>query len=427
MGTSILNQHATYPTVFYASDVDACNMPSNCQIARHGLPSETSEDCVVTGNRHPSQPPPSEKKVEYERCPPNKESIEPLHDNVCHPPRRQLCSATEYHPAVPAGCVTIVINPITLMAMSKQKILSKSAINLFIGSLCCSDFLLGMSVFFCQLPQLLDLDAAAVRPEAATLSCASSIIFLVAFLASNVNVFLIGVDRACATLEPFSYKTRMTIRRAIVALCIGWITSFLIIIIPFAIIFQQNGCTRILPYPYEPLPESYIQYFTTPMCVVGLATNVVLYAVIIIAFYKVSKKVQPTSHSEMRNQRMTRMVTILIGVLLIGNIPIITVATMPATIGAQSGYAMSYQMYYDLVILVVLITTSCNNFIYVWQLPDFDIAFKRLFSCKNNRANNTRNLGRKQKFRGNERVELKPKEDSKNAVVTRNDADEVSA
>jgi hypothetical protein len=57
--------------------------------------------------------------------------------------------------------VTMTVNPITLIAMLKHKLITKSSINLFIASLCCSDLILGISAFFFQLQQLLKLAEAS--------------------------------------------------------------------------------------------------------------------------------------------------------------------------------------------------------------------------------------------------------------------------
>ncbi|ELT88934.1 hypothetical protein CAPTEDRAFT_215640 [Capitella teleta] len=159
------------------------------------------------------------------------------------------------------------------------------------------------------------------------------------------------------------------------------VSSVLTITACAIITVQINSGFEMLTYSYELLPEKFISYFSTPMLIISIATNAILYAVIIIAFCKSTKKIQPSSTSELRNRRMTRMITMVIGLLLLGNIPIITVATQSRNIGSQSEYFNSLKMFDDIALLLMIIPTSLNNCIYVWQLPDFKNALMKLLFC----------------------------------------------
>ncbi|ELT99758.1 hypothetical protein CAPTEDRAFT_214356 [Capitella teleta] len=206
---------------------------------------------------------------------------------------------------------------------------------------------------------------------------------LAGFLASNGNAFLISVDRAYSTLAPFKYKSAASIQRASIILSVAWTSAILLIVIPIAINIAPEGGTANLNYPYDLLPYSYGVYLLSPLLLLGTATNVVLYVVIVISFFKMRKKILPaTSSLELRNRRMTRTVTMVIGTLLIGNIPIITMAAMLDN--PHVPYLWSYEMFYDIAILCSIIPTFLNNFLYVWQLPDFNIAVIRLLSCHRN-------------------------------------------
>ena len=44
-------------------------------------------------------------------------------------------------------------------------------------------------------------------------------------------------------------------------------------------------------------------------------------------------------------------------------------------------YMWSYEMFFDIASVFCVIPTFLNNFLYVWQLPDFNRAFKRMIKC----------------------------------------------
>ncbi|ELT94582.1 hypothetical protein CAPTEDRAFT_217085 [Capitella teleta] len=278
--------------------------------------------------------------------------------------------------------ITVIINPLTLLALFKQKILTKSSINLFIASLCCSDFLLGFAAFLFQLQKILRLSATS-EASIAILNCVASTWGVVSFFVSNTNSLLITFDRAYATLAPFKYKGNVSIRRASVTLAVVWTGAVLQALIPIVTNIALAGEAIIVKYPYELAPYLYRLYWVTPLMYIGTATNILLYAVIVISYFKTKKKVQSsTSYSELRNRRMTRTVTMVIGMQLIGSIPIVTLAAFSDNPDAP--YVWSYRMFYDIASLCTLIPTFFNNFLYVWQLPDYNRAIRRLLSCSTN-------------------------------------------
>ncbi|ELU04452.1 hypothetical protein CAPTEDRAFT_211895 [Capitella teleta] len=284
-----------------------------------------------------------------------------------------------------ASVITIIINPLTLLALHKQNMITKSSINLFIASLCCSDFLLGLAIGLFQLQKLLQLLQLSSTSEhlitllnslGGTLSC-------IGFFTSNTNASLVSIDRAYATLAPFKYKTHMTIKRASTILAVAWASATIQAIIPAVIKMVIEGGMAVEDYPYEHLPYSYRLYWVTPLLYFGTATNVILYATIVISFFKMQNKVQTSnSTSDARSRRMTRAVTMVIGTLLIGNVPLVTIAAFPDN--RDVVYPWSYEMFYDIAILCAIFPTFLNNFLYVFQLPDFNRAVRRLFSCRTN-------------------------------------------
>ncbi|ELT95129.1 hypothetical protein CAPTEDRAFT_203019 [Capitella teleta] len=274
-----------------------------------------------------------------------------------------------------ASVITIIINPLTLLALIKEKMITKIPINLFIASLCCSDFFIGFAVFLFQLQKLLQLTSTNVH-LITILNCVGGTLSLTGFVVSNINVLLVSVDRAYATLAPFKYKTHMSIKRATIVLAVAWTNAILHTVIPVAINVAGTGLF-IVDYTYDLLADSLRLYWGTPFLYICTAANVVLYFIIVISFFKITNKVQPsTSSSELRNLRMTRTVTMVIGALLIGNIPISTMAVLADNPDAP--YLWSYAMFYDIGIMCATIPTFINNFLYVWQLPDFNRAFRRL-------------------------------------------------
>ncbi|ELT89091.1 hypothetical protein CAPTEDRAFT_193810 [Capitella teleta] len=280
-----------------------------------------------------------------------------------------------------ASVITTIINPLTLLALFKQKMITKSSINLFIASLCCSDFLYGFSAGVFQLYKLLQLGPTSEH----VLTCVNltgGILCVLAYLVSYTNALLVSVDRAYATLAPFKYKTQLSIKRASVILALALMVAVLQALIPITINMASADIV-IVEYSFELLPTSYRLYWANPLLFIGLAVNILLYTVIVVAFLKTQKLVQPSSSSsELRNRRMTRTVTMVIGSLLIGNIPIVTVAAFPPSLDGL--YLWSYAMCYDMAMFCTIIPTFLNNFLYVWQLPDFNRAVRQLLTCHSN-------------------------------------------
>ncbi|ELU11384.1 hypothetical protein CAPTEDRAFT_194352 [Capitella teleta] len=273
-----------------------------------------------------------------------------------------------------ASVITIIINPLTLLALFKQKMITKSSINLFIASLCCSDFLLGFALGLFQLQNLLQLTSTSEH-LIAVLNFVGGTLSVTGFFVSNTNTSLVSLERAYATLAPFKYKTHMSVKRASIILAGAWISAILHAVIPVAIHIAGTSID-LVDYSYELHPYSFRLYWTIPFMYIGTAANVVLYFIIVISFFKSRKKVQPSSSSELRSRRMTRTVTMVIGTILIGNVPIVTMAALVDEAG--SPYLWSYAMFNDIAILCITIPTFINNFLYVWQLPDFNRAFRRL-------------------------------------------------
>ncbi|ELU01215.1 hypothetical protein CAPTEDRAFT_205793 [Capitella teleta] len=276
---------------------------------------------------------------------------------------------------------TVVVNPLTLLAMGMHGLIRKNSINMHIASLCLSDFLMGLSAIPFMLLRLTQANHQEV------ITWTASFLFTTGSIMSSANAFLIGIDRACATLAAHSYKSLMTTRRAAVDLLAVW---SLAIAIPAACGFataQLNSGFETLTYPHELLPAKFLSYIGTPMTIVNTLIIAILYTVIVVAFYKSSRKIHPSSTFEIRNRRITRTVTMVIVMLLLSNIPVIVVIIMQTSFGLGSSnaeYFYSYRMLYDIAFLLVIIPTSCNNCIYVWQLQDFKKALIKLMFCRHN-------------------------------------------
>ncbi|ELT90678.1 hypothetical protein CAPTEDRAFT_189696 [Capitella teleta] len=282
-----------------------------------------------------------------------------------------------------ASVITIIVNPLTLLALFKQKMITKNSINLFIASLCCSDLLLGVSTFLFQLQKILILRSVEVGRFIFLLNCVGASLMVTGFFVSNINVSLISFDRAYATIAPFEYKSRASTKTALIALAFTWAITVLQAVIPIAISLGLGTQTNLVEYAYEVVPYKFRLYWVTPLMYIGTAVNVVLYFIIVISFFKITSEVQPsTSSSDVRSRRMTRTVTMVIGSLLIGSIPLVTIAAV--THMPDAPYLWSYAMYYDIATLCTTIPTFFNNFLYVWQLPDFKRAFRRLLPLAKN-------------------------------------------
>ncbi|ELT91691.1 hypothetical protein CAPTEDRAFT_185892 [Capitella teleta] len=275
--------------------------------------------------------------------------------------------------------LTIMVNPFTITAVMTMK---RRAINTFIISLCGADFITGMSTFLLKVNELF----VKASESAAVVSWTAISLTSISFFTSMSSAFLIGLDRALAILRPNEYRTGATFNRGLKATLLVWFLNVSLIIVPLAVkVAYLEGPLPLALIPSQMFEKEFVDYVTAPLVGIWMIGNIVLYIVIMIAFAKVSKKTNSTS-AEKRTRRLTKMSLIVLGALIVGNLPVTIMVSVP--IPSEPAAMRRFKVTHDIFLIIMLIPTFVNNFIYAWNQPDFRQAYSRILFCRKSGAIN---------------------------------------
>ncbi|ELT89263.1 hypothetical protein CAPTEDRAFT_212807 [Capitella teleta] len=282
-----------------------------------------------------------------------------------------------------SSVLTMIINPLTVIAMALHGMLRKSATNLFIASLCCADLITGAALFLVKLQELMTTKHSDAEAKfTAVISWTAAALTVMGFFSSLFTAFAIGVDRAVATITPMKYRSRMTHKRGIISLVIMWTSVGCLVLTPLAV--KLNSLEKEQPLPvitHPPLafPQPFIQYVCTPLIGCCLIGNALLYLSIVIAFNRFSRTAKSSSSTK-HSQQLTKMSVILVSSLLVSITPITIFAALPPP--AEPLEQLRANLMYNALMIIMLVPTFSNNFIYAWHQRDFRKAFSRLLKCE---------------------------------------------
>lgn len=285
--------------------------------------------------------------------------------------------------------LSAIINPLTVCSMLVSGALKKTATNILIFSLCCSDFAMGFAMALSKIRHVISLKNHMDSNSVAVLSWIAATLICIGYFSSLIIVLLIGVDRALATAMPAHHRNIMTIKRSMYMFFSLWLVIAVMVFSPLAIRLEQIKNTDKLPvltYPTEIFPMNFTMKFTTPFILSCLVGSTLLYGVVVIAFLRVQKRLHIKSSSkEKRSQRMTKMILIVVCFLYIFNGPIIVLGALKVPIPTYDPSKINlHHMMYEFAALLTVFPTFCNNFMYAWHLEDFRRGHMKLFGCHRN-------------------------------------------
>ncbi|ELT94241.1 hypothetical protein CAPTEDRAFT_212678 [Capitella teleta] len=271
----------------------------------------------------------------------------------------------------------ILINPMTIAALIKFRIVNKSRAHLFIINQCFVDVFLGCLHLLRFTGQTLKWRQHSTAVSIA-FSWITSTFGCFLFLCSVSTAFVIGVDRAVATCKPMAYKRIMTHRFSVIAIIVIWITNT-IVNFP-AMLYQfidvySSGDIHYVTNPTEVYPPYYTTYFSGPLMMCLLVCNVLLYTLVLCGYIKAASKVN-VSNSEQSTLRITRMCIITVTIFIFGMIPILTVGAVPPP---ESDKFHIYQLLYDIALMMCITPSYLNNIMYACLQRDIRTAYGRLF------------------------------------------------
>lgn len=284
-------------------------------------------------------------------------------------------------------CVlALVTNILTIIILACFTKLRSGVIHVYILSLCISDVLFGVvfGIHNCiRIKALLLGDQHLLGLFTRVLT----VVATMASIASLVCTTLVGIDRAIATNDPINYKKRMTVRLAKALVCGIW---FYLILIASSFSTMQylsippHEQTQIVVTIEEIYPKKIYRFFLLPQIVVVLLSTVVLYWKIAVAVRNQEKKMNPSAQ---KNDRITRMIWILLGIMIMAWLPgcVVALFKLPEEEADPIGH-IAYSIVYNICMLGNGIPFFSNAFVYAGQHKEYRKGYAAILHCKASRV-----------------------------------------
>lgn len=266
---------------------------------------------------------------------------------------------------IPLSVITIVGNVLVMAAILKTKRIQSQS-NILLGSLCLTDFTVGLIVQpIFAVRRLLELNG-----DAGSAYCVMQKIHIYfAYLsvgASITTLAIVSLDRWFAICRPFVYKQRQSKTLCLVVLVVDWTLIAILLFIP-----------------YIGLPSIAIYIGAAVVTVTSIFLIIVCYINIFVVILRHKKRItedQTISHvegSDMRNDRpaerkKTNTIAILIGTLFVFYVPHIV------TICMKSYTKRDLIIQSRIAELIVLANSSVNPIIYCLRSTEIKTAIKAL-------------------------------------------------
>lgn len=279
-----------------------------------------------------------------------------------------------FYMTITVSLLTIVVNPMTMLAMIQGRLLDRSATYQLIFSLCMSDLLLGLGNLLWKYHGLVS------QPQPPELSWIAALLTMLGFLSSTINILLIGIDRTLAAAASVRYKGLVTLRVSRMVLLSTWGISLVINALPIGLKLWHNnfehGQLSPVFHIQEPYPSAFVTYFLLPLVFWMVACTCLLYAYV-LSSYLLARV--PSSGSGGR-QRVTRMILMVVAFSVSFNVPLVVVGSKwhPEEVASST----LRQLIFESSCFLSVIPTFCNNFLYASHLKDFRQAHQILFRCR---------------------------------------------
>ncbi|XP_066506567.1 trace amine-associated receptor 13c-like [Hoplias malabaricus] len=189
---------------------------------------------------------------------------------------------------------TVFLNLLVIISISHFKQLHTPT-NLLILSLAVADFFVGLFVMPVNIMQLMDSCWYL-----GTIACyISPVINFVSMLGSLCSLILIAFDRYIAITDPLQYSTRITIRKTLLSIILGWFSymCYIIMLLYFNDYFFQSQisthcygeCVLVIKYSWAII--DLVVSFLAPCCVI-----LFLYSVIFKVAIHQAKAISAVKH-----------------------------------------------------------------------------------------------------------------------------------
>lgn len=270
--------------------------------------------------------------------------------------------------------LSLIINPLTLVAMVKFNYMKKSATNLLIGGLYVVDIIRGIAVL-CMDPQNIEEQYRVVIWISNGLAGSG-------FFASLLITLGIGIERLIVTVFPMKRKQMSNIRWAKWYLLCVCVSSLLLTVVPISVRYSYlpiNEQLRLMTMSNEMYSQDYRAFVMAPFLLFCLISIVMCYAAMLIAFIRMTKRVQNSSNDR-HSRRLTRMVITIVTIMIISCLPVFIPGLINTPDPLENSKAFVILcMAIEFVNMLSAIPTYLNNVIYMWHQPSFRKACAQVF------------------------------------------------
>lgn len=281
------------------------------------------------------------------------------------------------------GVIDIVLVPVivfgnllVLLSIAKFKSL-KSAANIFITSLSCADFLVGL----CTLP-MYSLLYLSRNFNDMKYPCVLKFVFvLMSLCGSLLSLVLIAYDRYVAVTKPLQYQIIMTRPKARKMVILLWIYTIAVCIVPLFWNYydpnKQNPCNYFVIFPR--LYTAYVSYFSIFILLIVSLFFYIRIFIVAKAYrkkhlhrqVKLGKKSLKQFEKETKSAKFMAMILFLFFAFWIplqGVGPLGYLAVKQNLVEALKNFALCLAMS----------NSAVNPIMYCWFRKDFRRAFKKL-------------------------------------------------
>lgn len=192
------------------------------------------------------------------------------------------------------------------------------------------------------------------------------------------TLMLIAVDRYIAVLHATSYKVLLTTRRATIAIAALWLYVVTLFTVCVAWFGGQEDDEELLEHRslMNAMPSLVTAVIMPPHVYLALSITIALYVRIFLAIWKQQRKVKSTSSSENKAKKVTKLMAMVLGILLVCWLPRGLIDSVIDTRDENLGLVFFYL--HDFSFFLVYFNSCINPLLYALKSPEFRKAYVKL-------------------------------------------------
>ncbi len=282
------------------------------------------------------------------------------------------------------GCIAIITNLITIIAVAKYTFLNEEPASRFVVSLGCADLLAGLAAF---IDVTLDSDPELNSVLCYILCTTKWCLTFFSFLGNIYNSLFVTVDRLIYIILPMRYVSIVTTFRASVSILCLW--SVVAVHTILLVIFHSDAVTGMKPcLILGDLNKTWVY-------ILIIEYSLIVFIIIIPCYFKIILTIRHLSNTEphllhyppdqQENQRRKikqRKIAVtmgwVLGAFIICNI-IPMIFNVVLKVFDFDWFSVNAMLIFKISKLIFWTQSMLNMFIYGWKNKTFRKAYKKLF------------------------------------------------